>query len=180
MPQQIEHDVDFGLTVTGIQAMFHRKPDTASRFPRRSGATVVEMAVVLPVFGIFLAGIMETGHAYMVMDVLNSAAKQAARLGALEGKTSAQVLARAQEKISGAVDPADATIYVKDGSSFDTPGFDPTGLNYSGLDNIEVLDAEARQLFIVRIEVPYNDVAILPPFWIKNITLSGLAVMRHE
>ncbi len=160
--------------------MFRRKTDSASRCPRRSGATVVEMAVVLPVFGIFLAGLMETGHAFMIMDVLNSSAKQAARLGALEGKTSAQVLTRAQEKISGAVDPTDATVLIKDGSDFDTPGFDPTGLNYASLPNIEVADAEARQLFIVRIEVPYNDVAILPPFWIKDITLSGQAVMRHE
>ncbi len=136
--------------------------------------------MVLPVFGVFLAGLMETGHAFMIMDVLNSSAKQAARLGALEGKTSAQVLTRAQAKIGGAVDPADATVYIKDGSVFDTPGYDPTGLNYAGLPNIEVADAETRQLFIVRIEVPYNDVAILPPFWIKNITLSGQAVMRHE
>ncbi|MCA9023685.1 MAG: pilus assembly protein [Planctomycetaceae bacterium] len=159
--------------------MFHRSNTHDSR-RSRSGATVVEMAVVLPVFGIFLAGLMETGHAYMVMDVLNSAAKQAARLGALEGKTSAQVLALAQAKIGGAVNPSDATVYIKDGSDFDTPGFDPTGISYSGLPDIEVQDAEARQLFIVRIEVPYNDVAILPPFWIKDITLSGQAVMRHE
>lgn len=157
-----------------------RQSTTRGSCNRRSGATVVEMAVVLPVFGIFLAGLMETGHAYMVMDVLNSAAKQAARLGALEGKTSAQVLTLAQSKIGGAVDPSDATVYIKDGSSFDTPGFDPTGLSYAGLPNIEVSEAEAKQLFIVRIEVPYNDVAILPPFWIKDITLSGQAVMRHE
>ena len=158
--------------------MIRRLPERAAR--RRYGATVVEMALVLPVFGIFLAGLMETGHAFMVMDVLNSGAKQAARLGALEGKTSAQVLARAQAKIGGAVDAADATVYIKDGSAFDTPGFDPTGLDYTALPNIEVADAEARQLFIVRIEVSYNDVAILPPFWIKDITLSGQAVMRHE
>lgn len=138
------------------------------------------MAIVLPVFGVFLAGLMETGHAFMVMDVLNSSAKQAARLGALEGKTSAQVLALAQDKISGAVEPVNATVMIKDGSDFDTPGFDPTGLDYTSLPDIEVEDAESKQLFIVRIEVPYNDVAILPPFWIKNITLSGQAVMRHE
>ena len=138
------------------------------------------MAIVLPVFGVFLAGLMETGHALMVMDVLNSAAKQAARLGALEGKTTAQVMTLAQDKISGAVTPGDATVMIKNGSDFDTPGFDPTGLDYASLPDIEVLDAESKELFIVRIEVPYNDVAILPPFWIKNITLSGQAVMRHE
>ncbi len=158
--------------------MIRRPQYSASR--RRSGATVVEMAMVLPVFGVFLVGLMETGHAFMIMDALNLSAKQAARLGALEGKTSAEVLARAQEKITGAIDPSDATVYIKDASAFDTPGYDPTGINYAGLPNIELADAESRQMFIVRIEVPYNDVAILPPFWIKNITLSGQAVMRHE
>jgi hypothetical protein len=146
----------------------------------RSGATVVEMAIVLPVFGIFMAGLMEAGHAYMVMQVLNSAAKQGAREGVVEGKTTADVIDRADEIFSAAFDPAEATIYVKDGASFDVDGFDPTGLNYSALPDIEVAEAETRQLFIVRIEVPYNDVALLPPFWVKNITLTGMAVMRHE
>lgn len=154
------------------------KTDRSQR--KRSGATVVEMAVVLPVFGIFMAGLMETGHAYMVMQVLNSAAKQAARIGVVEGKTTADVIDKADSIFSAAFDPVQATVYVKDGSAFDVPGFDPTGLNYNSLPDIEVAEAESRQLFIVRIEVPYNDVAILPPFWIKNITLSGMAVMRHE
>lgn len=158
----------------------HRRSGITRSSRRRYGATVVEMAIVMPVFGVFLAGLMETGHAFMIMDVLNSSAKQAARFGALEGKTSAEVLTLAQNKMSGAVDPADATVLIKDGSDFDTPGFDPTGLNYASLPNIELADTEDKQLFIVRIEVPYNDVAILPPFWIKNITLSGQAVMRHE
>jgi hypothetical protein len=146
----------------------------------RNGATVVEMAIVLPVFGIFMAGLMETGHAYMVMQVLNSAAKQGAREGVVEGKTTDDVIAKADSIFSAAFDPAEATIYVKDGSSFDTDGFDPTGLDYTSLPDIELSEAESRQLFIVRIEVPYNDVALLPPFWVKNITLTGMAVMRHE
>jgi hypothetical protein len=138
------------------------------------------MAVVLPVFGIFMAGLMETGHAYMVMQTMNSAAKQAARVGAIENKTTQDVIDRATEIFSAAYNPVEATIYVKDGSTFDTPGFDPTGLDYTGLPDIEVSEAESRQLFIVRVEVPYDDVSLLPTFWVKNITLSGLAVMRHE
>ncbi|MBX3438358.1 MAG: pilus assembly protein [Planctomycetaceae bacterium] len=148
--------------------------------PYRRGATTVEMAVILPVFGIFMAGLMETGHAYMVMQVLNSAAKQAARVGAVEGKTSADVRTKANQIFTAAFDPVQATVYVKDGASFDIASFNPSGVSYGGLPDIEVADAEPRQLFIVRIEVPYNDVAILPPFWVKNVTLSGMAVMRHE
>jgi hypothetical protein len=138
------------------------------------------MAFVIPVFGVFLAGIMETGHAYMVMQVLNSAAKQAARLGAVEGKATQDVIDKASAVVAAAIDINDATVMVKDAADFDTPGFDPTGVTYASLPAIELADAEARQLYVVRIEVPYNDVAILPPFWIQNVTLSGMAVMRHE
>lgn len=147
---------------------------------RRRGATVVEMAVVLPVFGIFLAGLMEVGHAYMVMQVMNSAAKQAARVGAVEGKTSQNVQDKAESIFSAAFNPVQATVYVKDASVFDTPSFDPSGISYDGLPDIELSEAEARQLFIVRVEVDYDDVSLLPPFWIHNVTLSGMAVMRHE
>lgn len=138
------------------------------------------MAVVLPVFGIFMAGLMEVGHAYMVMQVLNSAAKQSARVGAVEGKTTLDVTTKAESIFTAAFDPVQATVYVKDASPFDTPGFDPEGLDYNGLNDIELADAEARQLFIVRLEVNYDDVSLLPPFWIQNITLSGMSVMRHE
>jgi len=147
---------------------------------RRRGATVVEMAFVLPVFGIFMAGVMEVGHAYMVMQVLNSAAKQSARLGAVEGKTTLDVTTKAEDVFSAAFDPVSATVYVKDGSDFDSPGFDASGVDYTALSDIELSEAESQQLFIVRLEVDYNDVSLLPPMWITDITLTGMSVMRHE
>jgi hypothetical protein len=159
--------------------MNRRTPKTSST-RRRRGATVVEMAVVLPVFGIFMAGLMEVGHAYMVMQVLNSAAKQGARLGAVEGKTTDDVINKAESIFSAAFNPVQATVYIKDGSCFDEPGFDASSVSYSSLPSIELADAEPQQLFIVRLEVNYDDVSLLPPFWIKNITLSGQSVMRHE
>jgi len=158
----------------------NRRTHTSAPVRKRRGATVVEMAVVLPVFGIFMAGLMEVGHAYMVMQVLNSAAKQSARLGAVEGKTTADVIDKAESIFSAAFNPVQATAYVKDGSSFDTPGFDASSIDYAALPDIEVAEAESQQLFIVRLEVNYDDVSLLPPFWIKNITLSGQSVMRHE
>ncbi len=138
------------------------------------------MAVVVPVFGIFLAGIMEAGHAYMILQTLNSAAKQGAREGAVGGRYTTDITTKVDSILSAGFDASEASVMVKDGSVFDTPGFDGSNVSYGGLPDIEVHDAETRQLYIVRIEVPYDAVAILPPFWIKNITLSGQAVMRHE
>lgn len=158
----------------------NRRVRKTSPARKRRGATVVEIAVVLPVFGIFMAGLMEVGHAYMVAQVLNSAAKQSARMGAVEGTTTADVMTKAESIFSGAFDPVRATVQVKDGSAFDTPGFDATSVSYTSLPDIEVADADPQQLFIVRLEVNYDDVALLPPFWIRNVTLSGQSVMRHE
>ncbi|QDU41425.1 hypothetical protein Mal4_57920 [Maioricimonas rarisocia] len=135
---------------------------------------------MMPVFAVFIAGIMEFGHAYLVINTLNAAAKRAARYGAVEDISTSDVVAKANSILVAARAASDATIYVKDASVFDTEGVDPDQISYSSLPDIELLDAEDRQLYVVRIEVNYDDVALMPPFWAKNIRLSGQSVMRHE
>ena len=61
----------------------------------RRGTTVVETALVLPVFLLFVLGLIELGHAMMVSNVLRSACRQAARIGSTEGNTTAEVRSRA-------------------------------------------------------------------------------------
>jgi len=148
--------------------------------PPRQGATVVEFALVMPVFVVFIFGIIEFGHAYMVIGTLRAAARNAATIGALDGKTTADVTAEANRVMASAFRHQHATILVKNAAVFDAAGVDPATINYAGLPNVEVDSLEAGQLFIVRIAVPYDQVAIMPPFWAKNITLSGQSVMRHE
>lgn len=139
----------------------------------------MEVAVTLPVFGVIMMGLMECAHAMMVVHSLDSAARQAARYGSVDGITSAQVVTKAKAAMSKSIRVV-PTVLVKDGSVFDTANFNPTNINYTGLANKELSTAEDDQMFIVRISVPYNSVALLPPFFIKNITLTGQAVMRHE
>lgn len=149
------------------------------RDENRRGTTIVETAVVAPVFAIFLAAIMEFGHAFLVVGTLNAAAKQAARHGAVEGITTADVVAKANGILGAALDTTEATVLVKDASVFDAETL-PETIEYDELPNIEVNTAERRQLYVVRIEVDYNDVAIMPPFWAKDVRLVGQSVMRHE
>ena len=155
------------------------------RSTRRRGASLVELAVVLPVFGIFMAGIIEVNHAYMVNATLREAAQQAARSGVADGVTTDDVKAKARSLLSAAINPAAVTVFVKDGSGFDSGAVDPSTVKYSTLPNIELASAAPRQLYIVRIEVNYEDVALMPPFFVKNQggtagRLSGQSVMRHE
>lgn len=147
---------------------------------QRSGTTIVEMAIVLPVFFLFIFAIIEFGHAYLVIGTMTAAAKKAARLGAAEGVTTQEVIDEVEAILGSSIDLSNATIMVKDASVFDTPGVNPDSISYSGLPDIELEDAEATQLYVVRIEVPYDDVALLPPFWAGGMDLHGESVMRHE
>lgn len=145
----------------------------------RSGATIVEMAVVVPVFAVFLAAIMEFGHAFLVVGTLNAAAKQAARYGAVDGISTTEVQARVNQVLSAAFDASQTAVYVKNAGVFDGGG-ELDDIDYTELPDIELLNAERRQLYVVRVEVDYNDVALMPPFWAKDLKLYGQSVMRHE
>jgi len=146
----------------------------------RHGSTVVEMAFVLPVFFMFMFAIFEFGYAYMVVTSLNSAARRAARWGVGENVTTEQVNSRVLDLLEPTVDTSHVTVYIKEGDLFDDPEVDPTDVDYSSLPDIELDEADPRELFIVRVEVPYDEVAILPPLWVTGVTLKGQSVMRHE
>jgi Flp pilus assembly protein TadG len=147
---------------------------------QRSGAVLVENALVCSVFGIFLAGIMELGHAYMVMNTMNAAVKRAARYGSTDGISTAQTKEFVNQIINSAFDSSKATVVIKDGSTFDTGNMNASNINYDSLPDLELLEAKRQQMFIVRATVPYNSVALLPPFWVRNATLKAQAVTRHE
>ncbi|MEZ6045363.1 MAG: TadE/TadG family type IV pilus assembly protein [Planctomycetaceae bacterium] len=153
---------------------------SAPQSSERSGAALVETAFVLPVFLIFLFAMWEFTHAYMVLNTINAAATKAARYGVAQDVTSQQVSDMAATIINNAFNSTAATVMVKDASVFDETSVDPDSISYGDLPDIELSQADPQQLFVVHIEVPYDNIAIMPPFWAKNLTLKGQAVMRHE
>ncbi len=146
----------------------------------RQGAAAVEMALTFPVFLLFLFGLIEFGHLLMVKAALTSAAKEGARMGSIENATTAEVRTFIQNRINTAFPSAAATIHIKDASVYDSSAPPSGPINVGSLPNIELSTAESRQMFIVQIQVAYNDVAIFPPFWSSNVQLVGLSVLRHE
>lgn len=156
------------------------------RLTCRRGTTVVETALVLPVFLLFVLGLVELGHAVMVKNVLRSACRQAARIGSTEGKTTAQVQQKVIDVLGAACDPSAIDVYVKDASVFDSdtpPSTSSSSLE--SLSNIELSEAEPRQLFLVRAKVHYNDIAIVPniPYlgnFLDAVVIEGQSFMRHE
>lgn len=147
----------------------------------RGGTTIVETAVILPVFLFLFLSIIEFGHAQMVAHLLNSGCRVAARIGSTEGTTTADVLSRVNQTLGSAVDPAAVSVFVKDADVFDSASPPPTtGAGLEALPDLEVAEAEPRQMFVVRARVAYNDIALVPMAFMDGVVLEAQAFMRHE
>ncbi|MEX0792066.1 MAG: TadE family protein [Pirellulaceae bacterium] len=160
---------------------------TAPRCPhrgvafRRQGTTIVETAIVLPVFFLFVFVIMEFGHAMMVSNVLKNAARSSARWGSVGETTTADVRQYAKDRMGGAVDPERVQIQIKDASDMDNGGDAPGSLeDFTDMPDLELASAERQQLFMVRAVVRYGDIAILPHPWLQDVWVGGQTFTRHE
>jgi Flp pilus assembly protein TadG len=148
---------------------------------RRRGTAAVETAVVFPIYLMLLFGVIEFGHAQLVLNLLNSAVRNGARLGSTEGTTTANVTSRVNQTVGTVVAASKISVYVKDASSFDSSTAPAvTDAAIEALPNCEVSSADPRQLFLVRAKVRYNDICLVPMPFLKNITLDAQAFMRHE
>lgn len=145
------------------------------------GTTLVELAMVLPVFFTFVFGIVEFGRLQLVSNMLKTACRTGARLGSTEEVTTAEAKARVEEILAAVFDTEDLTVTVKNADVFDTAGpYPDSAADYNALSNIELNDAEPRQLFLVRASVAYNDIALIPFSVLHGVELSAQAFMRHE
>jgi Flp pilus assembly protein TadG len=160
--------------------MISRYQLSSNRRTRRRGSTAVEVALTLPIFIMFLAALMEFGHVLFVSHMLKAAAKSGARYGSTDGVTTAQVQAQVRQIVDKAIKPGAATVLIRDAGVFDTPNMNPSTINYNALPNVELSSIDQGHLYIVQVTVPYNQVALLPPFWVKNATVTGQSVLRHE
>jgi len=130
---------------------------------QRQGTTLVETAFVLPVLFFLLLAIIEFGHAQLVNNMLNNACRTAARIGSVEGTTTADVEAFIGQKMSPVIDESNINIFVNDASVFDSGGSPPTnGTEVEALPPTELADTEPRQMFVVRASLNYNDIALVP------------------
>jgi Flp pilus assembly protein TadG len=148
---------------------------------QRRGTAVVETAVVLPIYLLLILGIIEIGHATMVVNLLQSGCRSAARMGSMQGPTTANVVAKVRETVGSAVSTAHLRVYVQNAESLDSGAVWPTSDDeVNALPPLEVSEAEPRQMFVVRASVNYNDVSVVPMPFLAGVTLDAQAFMRHE
>lgn len=65
------------------------------------GQSLVEFALVLPMFLLLLIGVTEFGRAWMTRNILTGASREAVRIAAIQGNT-ASALSRANNILSSA------------------------------------------------------------------------------
>ncbi len=152
-----------------------------ARRTKRSGTTIVEVAFVLPVFLAFVFGLVEYGRLQMVHNMLRTACRVAARQGATEGIDTATVRARVHQIMAAAIDTNKLTVVVKSATVYDDGDTLPTSdSDFAALPDIELAEAEHRQLFLVRASVAYNDIALAPFSILAGVKFHGQSFMRHE
>ena len=141
------------------------------RASRRSGAALVEFAIVIPIFFLLLFGIVEFGRAMMVSNMVVNASREAARMAILTGSTNSEVEQSAKSFLSQSLNVAasdvTATISVTPAAGNPNPGN-------------SLSSATSRDLVTVVVQVPFRKVSLLPPTFLKTATLKGTSAMRHE
>jgi Flp pilus assembly protein TadG len=129
---------------------------------KRHGASVVEFAIVAPVFFLLVFGMIEYGRLVMVQQVLTNATREGARQAVLDGKETAEVKQVVVDYLhSSSISSADVDDVTV------TP--DPPKSAGSG------------DPVTVSVSISFNQVSWLPsPMFLGGKTMRAQSVMRRE
>ncbi len=127
----------------------------------RRGASVVEFAVVAPVFLLLVFGMLEYGRMVMVQQLLTNATREGARRAVLDGATATEVKGVVVDYLNGSSITVSAQNVTITPSSPSDAGF-----------------GEPVQ---VSVTVPFSQVSWLPtPMFLGDVTMQSKSVMRRE
>jgi Flp pilus assembly protein TadG len=85
----------------------------------KKGQSIVEFAMVIPLFLFLLVGIAEFGRAWMTRNIMTGAAREAVRIAAVQGNT-ASAMARANNILASAGLAGASVALNDDGAAFGT------------------------------------------------------------
>ncbi|MEZ6061460.1 MAG: TadE/TadG family type IV pilus assembly protein [Planctomycetaceae bacterium] len=153
------------LRSTAIQCRNSSTHRPAAFQSSRTGAAVVEFAIIIPIFLILVLGIIEFGRAMSVGQMVTNASREGCRQAILDGSSSTAVEAYVDNFLSGAlgVTAADVTV-----TCF---------VNGAAAD---VSTAEESDTIRVRVSVPFDRVSLVQADYLAGKTLVGETTMRHE
>jgi len=137
----------------------------------RRGASVVEFAIVLPLFLVIVLGIIEFGRAMQVSQLVTNVAREGARRAIIPGSTNTDVQTSITTFLKETlnVDGANVTITIT-----------VTPASGTGIPGSTLADAQQGDQVTVTVSVPFDQVALLPGKFLSSTNLTGQCIMRHE
>jgi Flp pilus assembly protein TadG len=128
----------------------------------RRGAALVEFAVVAPVMFMMILAMIELGRGFMVSHLLTNAARRGCRVGVVEGKSNADIVAAVATALNPVGINSDAvTVQVNDNSG-------------------DVANAQPGDELTVVVSVPTSSVSWVPFLRYLPSSLSGQYTLRRE
>lgn len=136
----------------------------------RTGAALVEMAVLLPLLVMLTVGIWTTARAWNIRSTLDQATRDAARVAAVQAPWTSTSRSAALDTLNrdltaASIDPALLTVCISD--PIEGPG-DPCGVGDPAHDPR------------VQVAVVYPDLALNFLFFTPHVTLRASSVTRWE
>ena len=137
----------------------NESPLRRSKHRSRTGAAVVEFAVIGPFLVLLILGVIEFGRMVMVQQIITNASREGARLASLEGNSATDIVSKTNTYlVDSAVNGASVTV-------------SPTSLG----------DAGFGDPVSVTVDIMFDQVTWLPsPLFVGGTTLSATTVMRRE
>jgi len=158
---------------------------------REGGAALVEFALVVPLLTLFLFGIVQFGIAYDKQQSINSAAREGARLAALDSSTLEDIALRAVAASDMSATGNDPLVEVRDASDVIAGVRCPGGAYSSTADcssptSVDEDDEElmpcgrpsASSFVRVLVSTPYD--ITIPFYGVQPVTIDSEAEFRCE
>ena len=135
--------------------------------PGRQGAAAVEFAVVLPLFLLLLAGIIEFGQVFRIQHALSNACRRGARSAIVEGATASVLKQKVKQQCNRSFGVSEADVSVE--------------ISVNGDPNFDLLQAVQGDEISFTVTVPFAKAGTgfyLAMF--SNTDLSSTCILEHE
>lgn len=153
-----------------------RRPEQRCSTEKRSGAAMVEFAIIAPVFLTLILGAMEGGKALETSNLMSAAVREGGRLAAMDWEDVVPDGTTANDKITSDI----RNFLTAAGMPGDQVGITITSAEGDDIgQTFDLADTDNRlRLFKITATVPYSSVSAYPAHFMDGHSVNASIVMR--